>query len=96
MPFHFIARFDPNPGMEAAFREELFRVAELSRAEIGCLSLQVFDSLRPPVVFAIHSEWADEAAFELHAALPHTLQFIAAAEKLLSHPIQGLRLNRID
>ena len=42
----------------------LLRVNEPSRAEIGCLSIDVFESLQEPSVFAIHSEWADEASFE--------------------------------
>jgi len=41
------------------------------------------------------AEWVDEAAFELHASLPHTTQFVAAAGELLTHPIQGLRLRQI-
>ena len=93
--FHFIVLFEPLPGKEAAFRDELLRVNEPSRAEIGCLSIDVFESLREPFVFAIHSEWADEASFELHATLPHTLRFLVAAETLLPHPVQGLRLRHI-
>ena len=95
MSFHFIVRFEPVPGKEAAFREELFRVAEPSRAELGCLSIHIFESVREPFVFAIHSEWADEAAFEFHTALPHTVRFLAIAETLLTHPVQGLRLRHI-
>jgi len=45
--------------------------------------------------FAIHSVWVDEAAFELHAQLPHTVRFLGSAEKLLTHPVQGLRLRQI-
>jgi quinol monooxygenase YgiN len=67
LSFHFIVRFEPLPGKETRFRDELLRVNEPSRAEIGCLSIDVFESLREPSVFAIHSEWADEASFELHA-----------------------------
>jgi quinol monooxygenase YgiN len=92
---HVITRFEPMPGREAAFREELLRVNRPSRAEIGCLSIHVFESLREPLVFALHSEWVDEAAFELHATLPHTVEFLAAAEALLTHPVQGLRLRQI-
>jgi quinol monooxygenase YgiN len=93
--FHFIVHFEPLPGEEAAFRDELLRVNEPSRAETGCLSIEVFESLREPSVFAVHSEWSDEASFELHATLPHTVRFFAAAETLLTHPVQGLRLRRI-
>jgi quinol monooxygenase YgiN len=43
------------------FREELLRVVEPTQAEIGCFAIRVFESLREPLVFAIHSEWVDEA-----------------------------------
>lgn len=95
MSIHSILRFEPLPGREAEFRDELLRVNGPSRAEPGCLSIDVFESLREPIVFAIHSEWVDEAAFEWHATLPHTLRFLAAAEKLLPHPVKGLRLRQI-
>jgi len=55
----------------------------------------VFESLREPFVFAVHSEWVDEAGFEFHATLPHAVQFLAAAEALLTHPVQRLRLRQI-
>jgi quinol monooxygenase YgiN len=48
-----------------------------------------------PSVFVVHSEWVDEAAFELHATLPHAMRFLAAAETLLTHPVQGHRLRHI-
>jgi quinol monooxygenase YgiN len=92
---HFIVRFEVKPGREHEFREELLRVNGPSREEAGCLAVDVFESLREPFVFAIHSEWVDEAAFERHAGLPHTVQFLKAAEELLTHPVQGLRTRRI-
>ena len=95
MSFHFIVQFEPRPGKEAAFRQELLRVNEPSRAETGCLSIDIFESLREPVVFAIHSEWVDEAAFEFHATLPHIQRFLEAAERLLTHSVRGLRLRHI-
>jgi quinol monooxygenase YgiN len=95
LPVHFFVRFETQPGKEAEFREEMLRVNEPSRAEAGCLAVRVYESLHEPVVFAIHSEWVDEAAFERHARLPHTVRFLEAAEKLLTHPVQGLRTREI-
>lgn len=92
---HFVARFEPLPGKETEFREELLRVVEATRSEIGCVAIYAFESLREPFAFAVHSEWADEAAFELHAQLPHTVRFLDAAKELLSHPVQGLRSRQI-
>jgi quinol monooxygenase YgiN len=92
---HCFVRFEPMPGKETAFREEVLRVVPLTRAEAGCLAIRVFEAIRQPMVFAIHSEWADEAAFELHAQLPHTVRFLQAAEKLLTHPVEALRSREI-
>jgi len=77
------------------FREELLRVVEPSRSEPGCVHIHAFESLREPLEFAIHSEWMDEGAFELHAQLPHTVRFVEAAKELLTHPIEGLRSRQI-
>ena len=95
MPMHCFVRFEPLPGKETAFREELLRVVPLTRAEAGCLAISAFEALRQPLVFAIHSEWVDEAAFELHAQLPHTVRFLQAAKKLLPHPVEALRSREI-
>ena len=95
MSIHFLVRLEPLSGKHAEFREELLRVVTTSRTEVGCLAIHAFESLREPFEFAIHSEWADGAAFELHATLPHTVRFLRAAEKLLTHPVQGLRSREI-
>lgn len=92
---HCFVRFEPLPGKGAEFRGELLRVVEASRTEPGCLAIRAFASLREPSIFEIHSEWVDEAAFELHARLPHTVRFLAAAKNLLSHPVEGLRTSQI-
>jgi quinol monooxygenase YgiN len=89
---HFIVRFEPRPGQEDACRDALLAVVEPSRAEPGCSSFHVFESVRTPVTFAIHSTWVDEDAFETHARLAHTIRFIATIEPLLTHPVRGQRL----
>jgi quinol monooxygenase YgiN len=92
---HVFVRFEPRAGKANAFRDELLRVNEPSRAETGCLRIDVFESLREPTVFEIHSEWVDEAAFDYHAQLPHTVQFLKAAEELLTHEVKGWRTRQI-
>lgn len=92
MSLHFFVRFEPRPGGESEFREEMLRSVQASRNEPGCLSIHAFESIREPRVFAINSEWVDEAAFELHAQLPHTRRFLQAAERLLTHQVKGWRM----
>jgi quinol monooxygenase YgiN len=67
VPVHFLVRFEPLPGRESQFRDELLRVIHPTRAEPGCLGMHAFESLHEPPRFAIHSEWIDEAAFDCHA-----------------------------
>jgi quinol monooxygenase YgiN len=43
------------------FRAELLRVLDPTRAEAGCLAIQIFESLREPFVCAIHSEARGQA-----------------------------------
>jgi len=95
LSMHFIVRFEPQPGKEPEFRDALRQVVEPTQAEPGCLGIHIFESLREPSVFAIHPEWADEAAFALHARLPHTVRFLSAAKELLTHPVEGLRAREI-
>jgi quinol monooxygenase YgiN len=93
--FHFLIRFDPPADKAAEFRAALSAVIEPSRVEPGCVAIRSFESVREPRVFAIHSEWVDEPAFDLHSEQPHTVRFVAAAERLLGRPVEGLRSRQI-
>jgi len=92
---HFFVRFEPLPGKEADFREEVLRAVEATREEVGCLAIHVFEALHAPLMFAIHSEWIDESAFEHHAQLPHTVHFLEATREFLAEPVKGLRSRQI-
>jgi len=87
MELFLFARFHARPGQEAAVREAIRKVEEPTRLEPGCLSYQAFQSVRVPGEFHIHSRWRDRAAFERHASLPHTVEFIATVEPRIDHPL---------
>jgi quinol monooxygenase YgiN len=67
----------------------------VSRAETACLDIHAFRSNRDAGLFYIHSRWRDEAAFEAHAELPHTVEFLETVEPLLTHRVEVARLTRI-
>jgi quinol monooxygenase YgiN len=52
-------------------------------------------SIRDPRLFYIHSRWQDEAAFERHAGLPHTVRFVGRVESLIDHPLDVIRAEQI-
>ena len=46
-------------------------------------------------LFYIHSRWTDEAAFERHAGLPHTVQFLERVQTLIDHPLDVTRSEQV-
>jgi quinol monooxygenase YgiN len=92
---YIFARFHAHPGQEDALADALREVLTPTRAEPGCLSIHAFRATHDPRLFYIHSIWMDEAAFETHAALPHTVRFVAAVEPLIDHPLDVTRAGRI-
>jgi quinol monooxygenase YgiN len=95
MKLFIFARFHARENSAGAVEEALRDVLAPSRAEPGCLDIHVFRSTRDPRLFYIHSQWADEAAFENHARLPHTLRFIARVEPLIDHALDVTRAEMI-
>jgi len=46
--------------------------------------------------FHVHSRWTDEAAFDRHADLPHTVRFIGRMERAIDQPMEVSRARPID
>jgi quinol monooxygenase YgiN len=96
MDLFIFARFHARAGCEVVVEQALHDVLGPSREEAGCLSIQAFRSTHDSRLFYIHSRWTDEAAFEIHAALPHTVQFIEGMQPLIDHPLDVTRATLID
>jgi quinol monooxygenase YgiN len=88
--FTFI-RLHARDGEEGDVAAAIRDVITPSRAEPGCIAIDAFASTRDPRLFYIHSRWVDEAAFDLHATLPHTVKFIARVTLLIDHPFEAAR-----
>ena len=95
MELFIFARFHACPGREAALAEAVKGVLAPSRAEPGCLGIHAYRSIRDPQLFYIHSRWRDEAAFEHHAGLPHTVRFLESVEPLIDHALDVTRAEQI-
>ena len=95
MACFIFGRFKARDGNETALLAAIDGVADPTRLEPGCIAFGAFQSRRDPRLFYIHSEWIDEAAFDHHAQLPHTIRFIEAAEKLIDHPLDVTRANKV-
>jgi quinol monooxygenase YgiN len=89
------ARFHANAGQEEDVASALRDVLPPTRAEAGCLSVQAHRAVGDKRLFYIHSRWVDEAAFEVHAQLPHTVRFIDRVQELIDHPLEVTRTRPI-
>lgn len=96
MHLYIFTRFSARIGCEAGVERALMKVLEPSRGEAGCLGIHAFRSIRDDRLFYIHSTWQDEAAFDRHAKLPHTLRFVDEVTPLIDHPVQAVRTQRLD
>jgi quinol monooxygenase YgiN len=95
MELVIFARFRARAGEEAAVEAAIREVIVPSSAEAGCVAINAYRSARDERLFFIHSRWVDEAAFERHAAEPHTRLFIARVTALIDHPLDVQRATLI-
>ena len=91
MELFIFARFHAREGKEAELADLLGGQIRVTRGEPGCRMIDAYRSTRDAQLFYIHSRWADEAAFEVHAALANTNAFVARAEALIDHPFDVTR-----
>jgi quinol monooxygenase YgiN len=91
MELFIFGRFHAHEGQQDAVAAAMREVLGPTRAEPGCLAIGHYRSIRDPRLFYIHSRWIDEAAFDNHAILPHTVRFIETVEKLIDHPLDVTR-----
>ena len=95
MELFIFARLHARPGNEATIDEALHEVLAPTRLEPGCLAANAFRALRDPQLFFIHSRWRDEAAFERHAGLSHTVHFLERVQPLIDHAHDIVRTEQI-
>jgi quinol monooxygenase YgiN len=88
-------RLHARAGEEGAVEEALREVMGPSREEQGCLSFHLFRSMRDPRLLYIQSRWTDEAAFQRHAGLAHTVRFLEKVDALLDEPRDVARTEMI-
>lgn len=87
-------RFHAREGCEAQVAAAVAEVVPPTRAEPDCLGIEGYGDTRDPRLFFIHSRWPDEAAFDLHAGLPHTVRFLETVQSLIDHPLDVRRARR--
>ena len=95
MELYVFVRLHTREGRENAAADALREVLGPTRMESGCLGIHAFHSIRDPRLFYIHSRWKNEGAFDAHAKLPHTVDFMKRMEPLIDHPFDVTRMEML-
>ncbi|HMT07781.1 MAG TPA: putative quinol monooxygenase [Pyrinomonadaceae bacterium] len=61
-------------------------IVEPSRAEAGCISYDVHQSVEDPTVFAWYETWTDKAAIDQHFEYDYVKNFFATVNDLAAEP----------
>ena len=85
------ARFHAKEAEQDSVAATIQEVLGPTRQEPGCLSIDAFGATEDVRLFYIHSRWKTEAAFDLHARLPHTVRFVEQVQTLIDHPLEVTR-----
>ena len=96
MALYIFARFHARNGQDANVAAAIRDVVTASREEPGCRAIDGYRSTRDPLLFYIHSRWVDEAAFNRHATLPHTVRFLERVTPLIDHPLDVTRSRPLE
>jgi quinol monooxygenase YgiN len=96
MEVFIFARFHAGEGHQTALAAELGRQVRFAREEPGCLAIDAYRSTRDPRLFYIHSRWADETAFEVHAELANTVRFLERVQPLIDHGLDVTRASPVE
>ena len=91
MELVIFGRFHARLGQEEAVAAAIREVIVPTSGEPACIGVHAFRSIRDPLLFYIHSRWVDEAAFEWHATLAHTVRFVETMTPLIDHPFEATR-----
>jgi len=88
------ARFHAKEGLQEAVAAAIREVMRPTRQEPGCLTIHAYSATKDPRLFYVHSQWTDEAAFDQHAQLSHTVRFVERVQSLIDHPLDVTRTSR--
>ena len=89
----FILKAKTRPEMADAF-ENLFRpYVEPSRQEPGCIEYHMLRDQQDPSLFVFFEVWADQAALDVHSALPHMAAFF---EKRMDYLERDFDIQQVD
>lgn len=95
MPLYIFVRFHAKDGAEEGLRLALEEIVVPTRAEPGCMGMNVFRSRQDSAAFFIHSQWKSDEDFAKDAATPHLTALLGKLPDLLDHAVAPELTDRV-
>jgi quinol monooxygenase YgiN len=93
-PITVTARLKAKPGLERQLAQELLALVPLSRADAGCLSYDLHQSLDDPACFLFYENWQSRPLLDAHLQTPHVQSLLAKVGLWLSDSPQIVLWNK--
>ena len=93
---HVVSHVDTVGGEKGGGPDLVRKVAEASRQERGAVRYDVLQSMTRANHFTVIETWANQAAFDSHAAAPHTKQYREAMMPVTGSPLDERVYKLID
>jgi quinol monooxygenase YgiN len=77
-------------------KSTLKALRDASRAEPGCITFDVSQSIEDPTAFVLYEEWKDEDALTFHYGTPHFAQYGTEGVRKLAATRIGHRCISLD
>jgi quinol monooxygenase YgiN len=84
---HVVSHVDTIGGVQGGGPDLVRKVADTSRQEPGCLRYDVLQSTMRANHFTVVETWANQAAYDAHAAAPHTRQYRESVQPVTGSPL---------
>jgi quinol monooxygenase YgiN len=81
-----VAVITAKPGSEKEVGEALNGLVAPARAEVGCISYELFASVLDPATFITVETWRSQEDFDAHLKAPYVQQAFASASDHLAQP----------
>jgi quinol monooxygenase YgiN len=77
-----------HPSTRVALQTAVAQILAPTREEPGCLSVEAFCAAHDPQELITFSRWDNQAAYEHHTQMSHTVGFLERAVPLLDRPLR--------
>jgi|688.fasta_scaffold409214_2 quinol monooxygenase YgiN len=83
-----VARLKAKVGLEDKVKQELLKLVEQTRKEVGCLNYDLHVDKEDPGTFLFYENWVSEMALDNHFHTPHFVRLQGLKGELFAEPSQ--------